>query len=47
MIDKNIVILGSTGSVGQQTVDVAIDLGAKVSVLAASRDYKKMEEQAR
>ncbi len=47
MIDKNIVILGSTGSVGQQTVDVALDLGAKVLALAASRDYKKMEEQAR
>ena len=47
MIDKNIVILGSTGSVGQQTVDVALDLGVRVSVLAASRDYKKMEVQAR
>lgn len=47
MIDKTIVILGSTGSVGQQTVDVALDLGADVAVLAASRDYKKMEAQAR
>ncbi len=47
MFNKNIVILGSTGSVGQQTVDVALDLGVSVSVLGASRDYKKMEEQAR
>ena len=47
MIDKKIVILGSTGSVGQQTVDVAQDLGVNVVVLAAGRDYKKMEMQAR
>ncbi len=47
MIDKKIVILGSTGSVGQQTVDVAQDLGVNAVVLAAGRDYKKMEMQAR
>ncbi len=47
IMDKKIVILGSTGSVGQQTVDVALDLGVNVEILAASRDYKKMESQAR
>lgn len=46
-MDKKIVILGSTGSVGQQTVDVALDLGVSVEILAASRDYRKMESQAR
>ena len=47
MTDKKIVILGSTGSVGQQTVEVAQDLGVNTVVLAAGRDYKKMEIQAR
>ncbi len=47
IMDKKIVILGSTGSVGQQTVDVALNLGVHVEILAASRDYKKMESQAR
>ncbi len=47
MINKTIAILGSTGSVGQQTVEVAAKLGAKVAVLAASRDVKTMEAQAR
>ena len=47
MIDKKIVILGSTGSVGKQTVEVAADLGAAVTTLAASRDFKTMEAQAR
>ncbi len=47
MTDKKIVILGSTGSVGRQTVEVAADLGAAVTTLAASGDYKTMEKQAR
>ena len=47
MQNKKIVILGSTGSVGKQTVEVAADLGAKVLTLAASRDVKTMEAQAR
>ncbi len=47
MIDKTITILGSTGSVGQQTVDVALDLGVKVDTLAAFSDVKTMEAQAR
>ncbi len=46
-MDKTIVILGSTGSVGTQTVEVAADLGVRVDTLAAGRDYKTMEKQAR
>lgn len=47
MTDKKVTILGSTGSVGTQTVEVCHNLGARVSVLASGRDYKKMETQAR
>lgn len=47
MTDKKIVILGSTGSVGRQTVEVAADLGVSVTTLAASSDYKTMENEAR
>ncbi len=46
-MDKTIVILGSTGSVGTQTVEVAADLGVRVDTLATGRDYKTMEKQAR
>ena len=46
-IDKKIVILGSTGSVGSQTVEVAADLGAEVLALAGARNVNKMQEQAR
>ncbi len=46
-MEKTIVILGSTGSVGTQTVEVAADLGVRVDTLAAGRDYKTMEKQAR
>ena len=45
--DKKIVILGSTGSVGRQTAEVAADLGAQVLALAGSRSVGIMEEQAR
>ncbi len=44
---KKIVILGSTGSVGQQTVEVAKDQGAEVVALAANSDVKGIEAQAR
>ena len=46
-MNKKIVILGSTGSVGRQTAEVAADLGVEVLALAASRDIKTMETQAR
>jgi len=46
-MNKTIVILGSTGSVGRQTVELGFDLGANVAVLTASRNVKEMESQAR
>ena len=46
-MNTKIVILGSTGSVGRQTSEVAADLGVEVLALAASRDIKTMETQAR
>ena len=46
-MNTKIVILGSTGSVGRQTAEVAADLGVEVIALAASRDIKTMETQAR
>lgn len=46
-MNKTISILGSTGSVGTQTVEVALALGAKVEMLAANRDVDTMEKQAR
>ena len=46
-MNTKIVILGSTGSVGRQTAEVAADLGVEVLALAASRDIKTMEAQAR
>ena len=36
----SVLVLGSTGSVGRQTVEVAADLGAKAAVLTAARDVK-------
>lgn len=47
IVNKKIVILGSTGSVGKQTVEVAADLGAEVLALAGSRSVDTMEAQAR
>ena len=40
-------ILGSTGSIGRQTLEVAEDLGLPVCALAAGRSVKLLEEQAR
>ena len=42
-----ISILGCTGSIGRQTVDVAEHMGMPVAALAASRSVKLLEEQAR
>ncbi|MCD8025393.1 MAG: 1-deoxy-D-xylulose-5-phosphate reductoisomerase [Clostridiales bacterium] len=44
---KNISILGSTGSIGTQTLDVADKLGLNVCALTASTNIKKLEEQVR
>ena len=42
-----ISILGSTGSVGRQTIKVAQHLGIRVLALTANRNAKLLEEQAR
>ena len=40
-------ILGSTGSIGRQTLDVAENLHLPVCALAADRSVMRMEEQVR
>lgn len=47
MNEKSIAILGSTGSVGKQSVEVAASLGLKVDLLTASSSVEKIEAQAR
>ena len=44
---KNISVLGSTGSIGTQTLDVARKHNVKVSAITANRNVKLLEEQAR
>lgn len=44
---KNMAILGSTGSIGIQALDVARNLGIKVSGLAANSNVELLEKQAR
>ena len=44
---RSIAILGSTGSIGRQTVDVAARRGLSVRSLAALKNTKLLEEQAR
>jgi 1-deoxy-D-xylulose-5-phosphate reductoisomerase len=44
---QNITILGSTGSIGRQTLEVAERLGIKVHALAAGKNIALLEEQAR
>ena len=43
----DMIILGSTGSVGQQAIDVARQLNIKVNALSAHTDVKTVEQQAR
>ena len=47
MIEKNIAVLGSTGSVGEQALDVADKFSMRVSAISANKNYKRAEEQAR
>ena len=50
MLNKNMtkmMIFGSTGSVGEQAVDVAKMMGVKVDAISAHRNVKRAEEQAR
>ncbi|MBE6911692.1 MAG: 1-deoxy-D-xylulose-5-phosphate reductoisomerase [Ruminococcaceae bacterium] len=44
---KNLSILGSTGSIGTQTLDVCRARGIKVSAIVANKNVKLLEEQAR
>ena len=44
---KKIAILGSTGSVGEQGIDVADKFGFEVTSISANKNYKRVEEQAR
>ena len=44
---KRISILGSTGSVGEQGIDVADKFGMSVVSLSAQKNFKRVEEQAR
>lgn len=47
MYEKNIAVLGSTGSVGEQALDVADKFGMRVSAISANKNFKRVEEQAR
>lgn len=44
---KNLVILGSTGSIGTQALDVAQQAGYRILALSANRQTAAMEEQIR
>ena len=46
-MEKSIVILGSTGSIGTQALDVARAHGYRVKGLAAGKNIKLLEKQAR
>ncbi len=45
--EKCIAVLGSTGSVGRQTLEVARFKGMKIDVLSAASDISRLEEQIR
>ena len=44
---KTVAVLGSTGSVGEQALDVADKHGMRVSAISANNNFKRAEEQAR
>ena len=44
---NSLSILGSTGSIGTQTLDVVDKLNLKVSALTASTNIKLLEDQVR
>ncbi len=43
----NVAVLGSTGSVGEQALDVADRLSMRVSAISANQNFRRVEEQAR
>lgn len=46
-MEQSISILGSTGSIGRQTLQVAEELGLRVAALTAGRQIDLLEQQAR
>ena len=46
-IYPSLTVLGSTGSVGEQAIDVALQNGIQVNSLCAQKNAKRVEEQAR
>ena len=44
---RNIALLGSTGSIGRQTLEVARELGLSVAALTANKSVDLIEQQAR
>ncbi len=44
---KELIVLGSTGSIGTQTLEVARKQNIRITGLAAGSNYKLLEEQAR
>ena len=46
-MSKKITLLGSTGSIGRQTLEVARELGLSVAALTANRSVDLIEQQAR
>ncbi|MBQ7714030.1 MAG: 1-deoxy-D-xylulose-5-phosphate reductoisomerase [Oscillospiraceae bacterium] len=44
---RSIALLGSTGSIGRQTLEVARELGVEVAALTANRSVDLLEQQAR
>lgn len=44
---EHIAVLGSTGSIGRQALDIAEHLGLSVEALSANRNIKLLEEQVR
>ena len=46
-IYPSLSILGSTGSVGEQAIDVAVKNGIQVNTISANRNVRRVEEQAR
>ncbi|MCI6720599.1 MAG: 1-deoxy-D-xylulose-5-phosphate reductoisomerase, partial [Clostridiales bacterium] len=44
---KHLSILGSTGSIGTQTIDILSSIDAEVVALTTNRNVRLIEEQAR
>ena len=44
---NGIDLLGSTGSIGEQAIDVARKRNIRIRSICAGKNYKRVEEQAR